>query len=83
MTIAFQLLICALYIHGNVLRALDIMGFELFDHSQEEEIEEDGVKDIDLDSEEETADSGSDKRENTDIEIDDSDKKEDTVVGKN
>ena len=58
------------------------MWFELFDHSQEE-IEEDGVKDVDLDSEEEIADSGSDKSENTDIEIADSDKKEDTAVGKN
>ena len=61
---------------------LHVMGFELFDHSQEE-IEKDGVKDVDLDSEEETADSGSDKSENTDIEIADSDRKEDTVVGKN
>lgn len=60
-----------------------VMGFELFDHSQEEGIEEDGVKDVGVDSEEETADSGSDKSENTDIEIADSDKKEDTVVGKN
>ena len=58
------------------------MWFELFDHSQEE-IEEDGIKDVDLDSEEETADSGSDKSENTDIEIADSDKKEDAVMGKN
>ena len=36
-----------------------------------------------MDSEEETADSGSDKSENTDIEIADSDKNEDAVVGKN
>ena len=70
-------------IHTVISYMLHIMWFELFDHSQEEEIEENDVKDVGVDSEEETADSGSDKSENTDIEIADSDKKEDTIVGKN